>query len=154
VRNFINYFSWIGIYYFIPLIPFFLGGIISFKLQINLDSHKFPADINTFLDSFNYPQLVFSIGLINVFTAQSIQNFKPIINSDPDDRSPLAFVRLGYIISFSFWGLIYFCDKLTQFPKFAELSIIFLFLKYISVLLYIYCTICVFLIQSFYKFKI
>jgi len=154
MRQFLKYFAWILVYYLTPLIPFFIGGILTYYMHIIISSESYEEGFKTFISSFNYLALTFSIGIIGVLLEQNIRNYEPIIQSETTNKSSTSYCRIAYILSFVLWGMFLFCSKFIEASGYIGLEPFLGIFKICSLILFAYSTILVVIVQFSFKFQV
>ena len=147
--------AWIGIYFFIPLLPFLIGGITKFYIANKILHKEFVFfSLETIYANYDFLTLIFAIALIGILLEQNIRNYKPPIPTDPVDKNPIVFCRIIYIVNFILWGLLFAATEFNKLNKELDYNPFLNIIKFISLLFLLFTFLLIVLAQSQYKFKI
>lgn len=154
MKNFFNYVSWIGIYFLMPLMPFLISGIISYKMHILFNPCIYQKGLVTFFESFDYMKLVFAIAMTGILLEQNIRNYRPIIPSEKTDLSAVFHCRFVYTIALILWGMFLICKNTLEVRYIKEFEVLISAFNGASILLFAYTFLLVVVIQFNFKFQL
>ena len=152
MKGFLHSLGWIGMYFMIPLIPFFIGGLLTYFMRVETCPDNYTKSVAEFLRSFDYCKLLFAIFLIGIFLEKNIRSYAPIIPSEKPDKNGVRFCRIAYFSAIALWSVLLFCNTFVETTGYTGFHFFSWLFSILSMMLFLYSLIIIFVVKTSYKF--